>query len=134
MPLKICPNCHRGCNEDNEYCPTCKTKFPDVPKNIPTVENPTSGSGADKSPSINPVIVVIAIVGLIIVAYFSMGLFFPKTGESASNLQGSGSSSTSLITPTPTYNSATAGSVSPNKFHHTLRCQQPTRIFNNTRS
>jgi hypothetical protein len=29
MPLKICPNCHRGCNEENEYCPTCKTKLPD---------------------------------------------------------------------------------------------------------
>ena len=27
MPLKICPNCHRGCLENNEYCPTCKTKL-----------------------------------------------------------------------------------------------------------
>ena len=106
MPLKICPNCHRGCNDDNEYCPTCNTKLPDAQKTLPTVDNSKPGPSADKQPSINPMIAGIAIVGLIIIVYFSMGMFFPKTGESASSLQGSESLSTPQITSTPTYNYA----------------------------
>ena len=112
MPLKICPNCHKGCNEENEYCPTCKTKLPDINENLRNVDYSKSVSGIGKKPSINPVIIVIAIIGLIIVGYFSLGVFFPKPNESTPSLQSNAPSPTLLITTLPTRTHATLISTS----------------------
>ena len=112
MPLKICPNCHKGCNEENEYCPTCKTKLPDINENLRNVDYSKSVSGIGKKPSINPVIIVIAIIGLIIVAHFSLGVFFPKPNESTPSLQSNAPSPTLLITTLPTRTHATLISTS----------------------
>jgi hypothetical protein len=65
---------------ENEYCPSCNTKLTGIKDNMPQTNISPRSSGG-KSSSINPVIPAIAIICLLIVAYFSSGLFFPKTDE-----------------------------------------------------
>jgi tetratricopeptide (TPR) repeat protein len=58
--------------EVNEYCPSCKTKLPGIPENVPHIDNSEAFEG-DNQISFSRVFLIIVIIGLIIIAYFLYG-------------------------------------------------------------
>jgi hypothetical protein len=81
MPLKICPTCHKGCSQENEYCPSCKTKFPLIKENQTPQTNTQIDAPAKPAKSESSIDQVIGVIFGLSLALFIVSLMLGSSAD-----------------------------------------------------